>query len=107
MAGTWLRKGTTPKLGLPITYVRQGNINDLSVKARLEVDYGVGALNPEMIGMQLQKSRLVQLNTGRRKGALSGPRPHGNVRQGFGSAMSVAQKSLNQCAIQVQKQDVE
>lgn len=46
-------RGTTPKLGLPITYTRQGNINDLSVKARLEVDYGVGALQPEMIGMQI------------------------------------------------------
>jgi hypothetical protein len=46
-------QGTTPKLGLPISYVRQGNINDLSVKARVEVDYGVGALNPEMIGIQL------------------------------------------------------
>lgn len=46
-------KATTPKLGLPITYVRQGNINDLSVKARLEVDFGVGALNPQMIGIQL------------------------------------------------------
>lgn len=46
-------RGTTPKLGLPLTYTRQGNINDLSVKARLEVDYGVGALQPEMIGMQI------------------------------------------------------
>lgn len=46
-------RGTTPKLGLPMSYVRQGEINDLSVKARLEVDYGVGALNPEMIGIQL------------------------------------------------------
>lgn len=46
-------RGTTPKLGLPITYVRQGNINDLSVKARLDIDYGTGALNTEMIGMQL------------------------------------------------------
>ncbi len=46
-------RGTTPKLGLPITYTRQGNINDLSVKARVEVDFGVGALNPEMIGIQL------------------------------------------------------
>lgn len=45
-------RGVTPKLGLPLTYTRQGNINDLSVKARLEVDYGVGALQPEMIGMQ-------------------------------------------------------
>lgn len=46
-------RGTTPKLGLPMTYTRQGNINDLSVKARLEIDYGVGALQPEMIGLQL------------------------------------------------------
>ncbi len=46
-------KGVTPKLGLPMTYTRQGNINDLSVKARLEIDYGIGALQPEMIGMQI------------------------------------------------------
>jgi hypothetical protein len=46
-------KGTTPKLGLPLSYVRQGAINDLSVKARLEVDYGVGVTNPEMVGIQL------------------------------------------------------
>jgi hypothetical protein len=46
-------RGVTPKLGLPITYTRQGNINDLSVKGRLDIDYGVGALNPEMIGIQL------------------------------------------------------
>lgn len=46
-------RATTPTLGLPITYTRQGNINDLSVKARVEVDFGVGALNPQMIGIQL------------------------------------------------------
>ncbi|GLT02209.1 coat protein [Sphingobium jiangsuense] len=46
-------RGTTPKLGLPITYTRQGNINDLSAKARLDIDYGVGAVQPEMIGLQL------------------------------------------------------
>jgi hypothetical protein len=46
-------KGTTPKLGLPIMYTQQGEINDLSVKGRLDIDYGVGALNPEMIGIQL------------------------------------------------------
>lgn len=48
-----MAKGTTPKLGLPIMYIQQGEINDLSVKGRLDIDYGVGALNPEMIGMQL------------------------------------------------------
>lgn len=46
-------RGTTPKLGLPMTFVRQGNINDLSAKARLDIDYGVGAVQPEMIGLQL------------------------------------------------------
>lgn len=46
-------RGTTPKLGLPITFTRQGAIDDLSVKARLDIDYGIGALQPEMIGMQL------------------------------------------------------
>jgi hypothetical protein len=48
-----MAKGTTPKLGLPISYIHQGEINDLSVKGRLDIDYGVGALNPEMIGIQL------------------------------------------------------
>jgi hypothetical protein len=48
-----MAKGTTPKLGLPISYIQQGEINDLSVKGRLDIDYGVGALNPEMIGIQL------------------------------------------------------
>lgn len=46
-------RGTTPKLGLPMTFVRQGNINDLSAKARLDIDYGVGAVQPEMIGLQI------------------------------------------------------
>jgi len=46
-------RGTTPKLGLPMTLTSQGEINDLSVKMRLEIDYGTGALNPEMIGLQL------------------------------------------------------
>lgn len=46
-------RGTTPKLGLPITFARQGNINDLSAKVRLDIDYGVGAVQPEMIGLQL------------------------------------------------------
>ncbi|MGL5011087.1 MAG: P22 phage major capsid protein family protein, partial [Paracoccaceae bacterium] len=46
-------KGVTPKLGLPMTFVRQGNINDLGAKCRLDIDYGIGATQPEMIGMQL------------------------------------------------------
>lgn len=46
-------RATTPKLKLPITLTAQGDIDDLSVKMRVEVDFGVGALNPEMIGIQL------------------------------------------------------
>lgn len=46
-------RATTPKLGLPIMLTGQGNINDLSGKWRLDIDYGVGALQPEMIGLQL------------------------------------------------------
>lgn len=40
-------------LGIGIQYTRQGEINDLSVKARWDIDYGVVALNPEMMGIQL------------------------------------------------------
>lgn len=47
------RRGTTPKLGLPITLTGQGDINTLNAKWRLDIDYGIGALQPEMIGMQL------------------------------------------------------
>jgi len=46
------RMGTTPKLGLPITLVGQGDINTLNAKWRIDVDYGIGALQPEMIGAQ-------------------------------------------------------
>jgi hypothetical protein len=46
------RMGTTPKLGLPITLVGQGDINTLNAKWRLDIDYGVGAVQPEMIGAQ-------------------------------------------------------
>lgn len=46
-------RAVTPKLGLPMTLTGQGNINDLSGKWRLEIDYGVGATQPEMIGLQL------------------------------------------------------
>lgn len=45
-------KATTP-LGVALTYTRQGNINDLSVKFRWDIRYGVAVLNPEMAGIQL------------------------------------------------------
>lgn len=40
-------------LGIGITYTRQGAINDLSVKARWDIDFGAALLNPEMAGVQL------------------------------------------------------
>ncbi|HJR82562.1 MAG TPA: P22 phage major capsid protein family protein [Sphingomicrobium sp.] len=45
-------KATTP-LGVSLSYTRQGNINDLSIKFRWDVRYGVAVLNPEMCGVQL------------------------------------------------------
>lgn len=47
--GWQVMRATTP-LGIAITYTRQGEINDLSVKARWEVDFGTSLLNPEMAG---------------------------------------------------------
>jgi hypothetical protein len=45
-------RATTP-LGISISYTRQGNINDLSVKFRWDIRYGVAVLQPEMAGIQL------------------------------------------------------
>jgi len=50
--GWGVLQGTTD-LGIPITYVRQGAINDLSIKARWDIDFGVGILNTEMCGISL------------------------------------------------------
>lgn len=44
-------RATTPKFGIGITYTRQGNINDLSVKARWDIDFGTVLLNPQMGGV--------------------------------------------------------
>ena len=43
-------RATTPKLGIAIQYTRQGEINDLSVKSRWDIDYGTSLTNPEMAG---------------------------------------------------------
>lgn len=40
-------------LGIGITYTRQGEINDLSVKARWELDFGTSLTNPMMAGAQM------------------------------------------------------
>ena len=46
-------RAKTPELGIGITYTRQGEINDLSVKARIELDFGVSLTNPQMAGATL------------------------------------------------------
>jgi hypothetical protein len=43
----------TTDLGIAITYTRQGNINDLSVKARFDVDFGTALTAPNMAGVEL------------------------------------------------------
>lgn len=49
----WQVMRATTDLGIGITYIRQGNINDLSCKARWDIDFGTALLNPEMAGVQL------------------------------------------------------
>lgn len=49
----WQVMRATTDLGIGITYTRQGNINDLSCKARWDTDFGTALLNPEMAGVQL------------------------------------------------------
>lgn len=41
------------ELGISITYARQGEINDLSVKARWDVDFGASLTNPQMAGVEM------------------------------------------------------
>jgi hypothetical protein len=43
----------TTDSGIGITYARQGQINDLSIKARWDIDFGTCLTNPEMAGVQL------------------------------------------------------
>lgn len=46
-------RATTPKFGIAIQYTRQGNINDLSVKARWDIDFGTVLTNPQMAGAMI------------------------------------------------------
>lgn len=39
--------------GIEVYYSRQGDINDLNVKARYDITFGTAMLNPEMAGIQL------------------------------------------------------
>lgn len=49
----WKVLRATTDLGIGITYTRQAEINDLSVKARWDIDFGTAILNPEFAGVQL------------------------------------------------------
>lgn len=49
----WEVMQATTELGLKLTYTRQGEINDLSVKARWEVDFGTALTNPAMAGVEM------------------------------------------------------
>lgn len=49
----WQVMRATTDLGVAITYVRQGEINDISVKARWDVDFGTSLLNPLMAGVEM------------------------------------------------------
>lgn len=49
----WQTMRATTDLGIGITYTRQGEINDLSVKARWELDFGTSLLNPQMAGAEM------------------------------------------------------
>ncbi len=49
----WQTMRATTDMGIGITYTRQGEINDLSVKARWELDFGTSLLNPQMAGVEM------------------------------------------------------
>lgn len=49
----WNVMTATTDLGISITYTRQGAINDLSVKARWDIDFGTALTAPEMAGVQM------------------------------------------------------
>lgn len=46
----WEVLRATTDLGIAITYVRQSEINDLSMKFRWDIDFGTALLNPQMAG---------------------------------------------------------
>lgn len=49
----WRVMRATTELGIAITYVERGDINDLSVKYRWDIDFGTSLLNPQMAGIEL------------------------------------------------------
>ena len=49
----WQVLRATTDMGIAITYARQAEINDLSVKVRWDVDFGTALLNPQFAGIEL------------------------------------------------------
>jgi hypothetical protein len=49
----WQTMRATTDLGVAITYTRQGEINDLTVKARWDADFGTALTNPQMAGVEM------------------------------------------------------
>lgn len=49
----WNVMRATTDLGVNITYTRQGAINDLSVKARFDIDFGTALIEPQFAGCQM------------------------------------------------------
>ena len=49
----WLVQSATTDLGINITYTRQGEINDLSTKARWDIDFGTALVNPDQAGVEM------------------------------------------------------
>jgi len=49
----WQVQRARTDMGIGITYTRQGEINDLSVKVRWEVDFGTSFLNPQFGGVEM------------------------------------------------------
>lgn len=49
----WQVMRATTENGIAIQYTRQGNVNDLSVKCRWDIDFGTALLNPQMAGAMM------------------------------------------------------
>lgn len=49
----WRVMRATTELGIAITYVEQGGINDLAVKYRWDIDFGTSLTNPQMAGAEM------------------------------------------------------
>ncbi|QPQ55591.1 hypothetical protein IC614_03035 [Allosphingosinicella flava] len=49
----WAVMSATTDLGINITYVRQGEINDLSAKVRWDADWGTALTNPQLAGVEM------------------------------------------------------